>query len=116
MKRKIPAPRNPYVAAAKFKKAGVHVKSKKARRRAAKMREAREVGAEVAQRPFPVSGLDSIPQSSNQREQSIDENDSGFVSAFDVHIQDEQRGDGSAYLRDVARPRRFDPCVRRSDS
>lgn len=35
--RKIPAPRNPYVAAAKFRVAGVHVKSEKAMRRAEKV-------------------------------------------------------------------------------
>lgn len=37
MKRKIPAQRNPFVAVAKFKKAGAHGKSKKALRRAEKM-------------------------------------------------------------------------------
>jgi hypothetical protein len=33
MKRKMPAPRNPHVAAAKFKKAGAHKKTFKALRR-----------------------------------------------------------------------------------
>lgn len=37
MKKKIPGPRNPFVAAAKFKKAGAHGKSEKAKRRAANM-------------------------------------------------------------------------------
>lgn len=37
MKRKSMAPRNPFVAAARFRKAGEHRKSKKALRRAARM-------------------------------------------------------------------------------
>lgn len=37
MKRKSTAPRNPFVAAAKFKKAGTHRKSNKALRRVDKM-------------------------------------------------------------------------------
>lgn len=37
MKRKSMAPRNPFVAVARFKKAGVHSKTEKALRRAARM-------------------------------------------------------------------------------
>ncbi len=37
LKRKMPAPRNRYVAAAMFKKAGAHVNPEKAKRRAEKM-------------------------------------------------------------------------------
>lgn len=37
MKRKMSAPRNPFVAVARFKKAGAHGKSSKALRRAEKM-------------------------------------------------------------------------------
>lgn len=45
MKRKqLPAPRNPFVAPAKFRKAGPHQKSLKSLRRAAKMQLQREPG------------------------------------------------------------------------
>jgi hypothetical protein len=41
MKRKSTAPRNPFVAAAKFRKAGAHQKSNKALRRQEKMKQAK---------------------------------------------------------------------------
>lgn len=44
MNRKMPAPRNPYAAAAKKRVAGTHAKPEKAKRRAAKM-EVRNLGA-----------------------------------------------------------------------
>lgn len=51
MKREIRlAPRNPLVAAAKFRKAGAHDKSMKARRRAHRMQTLREAGAAAAHR------------------------------------------------------------------
>ncbi len=61
MDRKRPAPRNPFVAAAKFKKAGAHGKSEKAMRRAVNVKTQREYGVAVAQHPFKVPGLGSIP-------------------------------------------------------
>lgn len=42
--KKLPAPRNPFVAPAKFRKAGAHQKSLKSLRRAAKMQLQRESG------------------------------------------------------------------------
>lgn len=42
--RKMPAPRNPFVAAAKFKKAGAHATTEKAKRRAAKSEVQKEWG------------------------------------------------------------------------
>ena len=59
MKRKPVLPRNPYVAAAKFKKAGAHGKSEKALRRAATVQTHREYGVMAAQHPFKVPGPDS---------------------------------------------------------
>lgn len=61
MKRKIRAPRNPFVVAAKFKKAGAHGKAEKALRRATKMEFQREYGVKAAQHPFKVPGLGSTP-------------------------------------------------------
>ena len=61
MKRKTVAPRNPYVAAAKFRKAGVHAKTEKALRRAARIEVQRECGVMAAQYPFKVSGSGSNP-------------------------------------------------------
>ena len=61
MKRKQVLPRNPFVAAAKFKKAGAHGKSEKALRREGKMHIHREYGVAVAQHPFKVPGLGSTP-------------------------------------------------------
>lgn len=61
MKRKRSAPRNPLVAAAKFKTAGVHGKTEKALRRAARIQTLREYGVAVAQHPFKVPGLGSTP-------------------------------------------------------
>lgn len=61
MKRKMLAPRNPFVAAAKFKKAGAHGKTEKALRRAARMELQREYGVKAAQHPFKVPGLGSSP-------------------------------------------------------
>lgn len=52
MKRKITAPRNPFVAAAKMKKAGAHGKSNKALRRAGKIEMQRRVGVVAAHRTF----------------------------------------------------------------
>jgi hypothetical protein len=52
MKRKIPAQRNPFVAVAKFKKAGAHGKSKKALRRAEKKELQGKVGVVAAHRTF----------------------------------------------------------------
>ncbi len=52
MKRKMTAPRNPFVAAAKFKKAGAHVKSMKALRRGEKMYLQGKVGVVAAHRTF----------------------------------------------------------------
>ena len=51
MKRKIPAPRNPFVAAAKFRKAGAHTKPHKALRRAEKI-EIRGYGRVARHRTF----------------------------------------------------------------
>lgn len=61
MKRKRSAPRNPLVAAAKFRTAGAHGWSEKSLRRAAKMALQREYGVKAAQHPFKVPGLDSSP-------------------------------------------------------
>ena len=52
MERKSPAPRNPFVAAAKFKKAGAHGKSNKARRRAEKVDLRSDHGIAAVQRAF----------------------------------------------------------------
>lgn len=58
MKRKMLAPRNPFVAAAKFKKAGAHGKSKKALRRAEKMELQSGHGIAAVQRAFnPQTGV-----------------------------------------------------------
>lgn len=61
MKRKPTAPRNPLVAAAKFKKAGAHGKTEKALRRAARIELKRECGVMAAQYPFKVPGSGSNP-------------------------------------------------------
>lgn len=52
MRRKITAPRNPLIAAARFKKAGAHGKSIKARRRAEKMELQGKVGIVAVHRTF----------------------------------------------------------------
>lgn len=61
MKRKAMAPRNPLVAAAKFRKAGAHGRAEKALRRAAKVAVQREYGVMAAHHPFKVKGLGSSP-------------------------------------------------------
>lgn len=61
MKRKLPAPRNPFVAVAMFKKAGTHVKPHKAIRRTQEVNLKREYGVAVAQHPFKVPGPGSNP-------------------------------------------------------
>lgn len=52
MNRKMMAPRNPFVAVAKLKKAGAHGKSKKALRRAEKMELQSGYGIAAVQRAF----------------------------------------------------------------
>lgn len=52
MKRKMSAPRNPFVVTAKFKKAGAHRKPNKALRRAAHVAVEREAGREARHRTF----------------------------------------------------------------
>lgn len=52
MKRKMSAPRNPFVAVAMFKKAGAHGKSSKALRRAEKMELQSGYGIAAVQRAF----------------------------------------------------------------
>lgn len=61
MKRKSMAPRNPFVAVAKFMKGGAHGKTEKALRRASRMELLREYGVKAAQHPFKVPGLGSSP-------------------------------------------------------
>ena len=55
------APRNQFVAPAKFRKAGAHGKSAKATRRADKIQLQREYGVTAAQHPFKVPGQGSSP-------------------------------------------------------
>lgn len=72
MKRKPKqAPRNPLVAAAKFKTAGAHGKSRKALRRAARMELQREHGVKAAQHPFKVPGLGSSPSALTSGKKSV---------------------------------------------
>ena len=62
MKHKVKlAPRNQFVAPAKFRKAGAHGKSAKATRRADKITLQREYGVTAAQHPFKVPGQGSSP-------------------------------------------------------
>lgn len=71
MKRKMAAPRNPFVAAAKFKKAGAHDKTEKALRRALRMELQREYGVKAAQHPFKVPGLGSNPSAPTKKLKSV---------------------------------------------
>lgn len=84
MKRKPSAPRNPYVAVARMKKAGAHRKSNKALRRAENMK-VRECSSDgSSNRLLPgrsqVRGL-SLPPSAK----SIDTNDSVFMDVFQIN-------------------------------
>lgn len=60
MKRKRMAPRNPFVAAAKFRKAGKHDKAEKALRRAARMEVQRGFGRVARQQAFNLYDVSSI--------------------------------------------------------
>jgi hypothetical protein len=62
VKRKQSAPRNPFVAAAKFKKAGAHGKSEKALRRASRIDAQREASLAARHRTFnpDQDGFDSL--------------------------------------------------------
>lgn len=60
MKRKPKAPRNPFAAAAKFKKAGTHTKPEKALRRANKV-SLSGYSSKVEQSAFTRSAMGSIP-------------------------------------------------------
>ena len=71
MKRKMQAPRNPFVAAARFKKAGAHGKTVKAKRRAGRMEMRREYGVMAAQHPFKVPGLGSTPSAPTKKLKSV---------------------------------------------
>lgn len=73
----IPAPRNPYVAAAKFRKAGTHLKSDKALRRAGKTADQRESGNRNR------DGSDeSLTLGWHWMIQSTDKSDCTFLSVF----------------------------------
>lgn len=71
MKQKKSAPRNPLVAVAKFRQAGAHGQSEKARRREAKMELQREFGVKAAQHPFKVPGPGSSPGAPTSRMKSV---------------------------------------------
>lgn len=73
----MPAPRNPHVAAAKFRKAGTHLKSGKALRRNEKMADQRE-----RDRLNRDSSDDSRTLGGPWVLQSIDKNDCTFLSVF----------------------------------
>lgn len=61
MKQKPTVPRNPWVVAAKFRKAGAHAKPEKALRRAAKMELLQECGVIAAQQAFKRTNSGSNP-------------------------------------------------------
>ncbi len=72
MKRKIPPQRNPFVAVAKFKKAGAHGKSKKAQRRAEKMELQGKVGVVAAHRTFnPVRMSSNLSPSTSIKQSAF---------------------------------------------
>lgn len=67
MKRKSMAPRNPFVAAAKFRKAGKHDKTEKALRRASRMEMQRNFGRVARQQAFTLYEVSSILTGSTSR-------------------------------------------------
>lgn len=82
MKRKSMALRNPFVAAARFKKAGAHGKTHQAMRRAERMELQREYGVTAAQHPFKVPGLGSSPSAPTSGTTQTDPKRSSSVVPF----------------------------------
>lgn len=74
MKRKMTAPRNPLIAAARFKKAGAHGKSIKARRRAEKMELQGKVGIVAVHRTFnPAQECSNHSPSTSTKQNAFEE-------------------------------------------
>lgn len=82
MKRKIPAPRNPFVAAAKFKKAGAHRKTEKALRRQDHVNTQCESSLVTRHRTFNPTkdGFESLGS-----HQSIDKSDNVFADILKIN-------------------------------
>ena len=84
-KRKSLAPRNPFVAAAKFRKAGRHDKTKKALRREARVEMQRTFGRAARQQAFNLYDVSSILTGSTSRN-STTKADRGLFPLFSSPI------------------------------
>jgi hypothetical protein len=91
MKRKLPAARNPYVAAAKFRKAGKHSKTVKAVRRAEKQKQQGALAEWSG-----ICLLSRIRSGSNPTgsTKSTNKNDCTVLFVFYMQFLDGQSGNG----------------------
>lgn len=92
MNRKRLAPRNPYVAAAKFRKAGAHEKSQGARRQELKCQTNRRVAQLAEQETFNLKVAGSYPAASTrqQDESRFSESISILVFKCQAHFESER--------------------------